>query len=76
MFNVKINTPTGSIHLSPDGLVFRQGDTYVYLTYQEYKWLPVHHKRGQELTVTSEGGTVTIFPHVADALVSLISNIR
>ena len=76
MFNIRITAPNESIHLSPDGLVFRQGDTYVYLTYQEYMWLPIYHQRGQELTVTSEGGTVTILPHVADALVSLIENFR
>ena len=76
MFNIRITTPNESIRLSPDGLMFRQKNVYVYLTYQEYMWLPVHHQRGQELTVTSEGGTVTILPHVVDALVSLINNIR
>lgn len=76
MFDVKINTPGESIRLNADGLVLRQGDTYVYLTPQEYVWLPVHHERGQELTITSEGGMVTILPLVADALVSLIKNIH
>ena len=76
MFDVKINTPGESIRLNPDGLLLRQGDTYVHLTFQEYAWLPVYHERGQELTITSESGETTLMPHIADALVSLISNIR
>jgi len=76
MFDVRINTPEGSIRLNLDGLVLRQGDTYVYLAPQEYVWLPVHHERGQDLTVTSAGGEITLMPHIADAIVSLISNIR
>lgn len=75
MFDVRINTPDGSIRLNLDGLMIRQDDVYVNLTRQEYMWLPVHHELGQELTITSEGGEVTLMPHVADAIVSLISNI-
>jgi len=76
MFDVKIKTPKGFIRLNLDGLVLRQGDTYVHLTPQEYAWLPVHHERGQDLTITSEGGEVTLMSNIADAIVSLISNIR
>ena len=75
MFSVRINTPDGSIRLNPDGLMLRQGDTYVHLTRQEYMWLPVHHERGRDLTITSEGGEITLMPHIADAIVSFISNI-
>ena len=75
MFDVKIKTRDESIRLNLDGLVLRQGDTYVSLSRQEYMWLPVHHERGQDLTITSESGKVTLMPHVADAIVSLISNI-
>ena len=75
MFDVKINTLDGSIRLNLDGLVLRQGTIYVFLTKQEYMWLPVYHKRGEDLTIESEGGKVTLMPHVADAIVSLIRNI-
>ena len=75
MFDVKINTPEGSIRLNSDGLVLRQGTTYVFLTRQECMWLPVYHQRGSDITITSEGGEITLMPHVADAIVSLISNV-
>ena len=75
MFDVRIDTPEGSIRLNFDGLILRQGTTYVFLTKQEYTWLPVYHERGEDLTITSEGGKVTLMPHIADAIVSLIRNI-
>ena len=75
MFDVKIKTRDGSIRLNLDGLMMRQGDTYVHLTPREYVWLPVYHERGQDLTITSEGGEITLMPHIADAIVSFISNI-
>lgn len=75
MFDVRIKTPKESIRLNLDGLVLKQGDTYVFLTPEEYMWLPTHHKRGEEITIESEGGRITLMPHVADAIVSLISNI-
>jgi len=76
MFDAKIKTPKGFIRLNLDGLVLRRGDTYVHLTPQEYAWLPVYHKRGQDLTIASESGEVTFMPNIADAIVSLISHIR
>lgn len=75
MFNVRIETPDESIRLNPDGLVLRQGDTYVHLTPREYAWLPVYHEWGQDLTITSESGKVTLMPNIVDAIVSLILNI-
>ena len=75
MFDIRIQSPGESIRLTPDGLVLRQGDTYVFLTRLEYMWLPVCHKRGEDLTIESEGGRITLMPHVADAIVSLIRNI-
>ena len=75
MFDVRIKTLQGSLRLNPDGLVLRHGDIYVFLTCQEYMWLPEHHVYGTDMTITGEGGAITLMPHVADAIASLISNI-
>ena len=75
MFDIRMKTLKDSIRLNSDGLVLRQGTTYVFLTRQEYMWLPVYHQRGTDMTIISEGGKITLMPHVADAIVSLISNV-
>jgi len=76
MFNVRISTSEGCIRLDSVGLAIRQGDTYVYLTAQEYVWLLEHYVFEEELTITSEGGTVTLLPFVAGALTCLIAGIQ
>ena len=75
MFDVKINTLEGSIRLTPDGLDIRRGAVHVFLTPPEYAWLPVHHRRGKEMTVTGAGGEITLLPHIADAVVILIDGL-
>lgn len=76
LFRVRIDTLEGEIRLDSTGLVVREGDTSVYLTAQEYIWLLEHYVFGEELTITSEDGTVTLPPFIAGALTYLIAGIQ